>query len=979
MRTNARWVWMWAVLLATVGCRAAEAEMSTVRLGVAPSEAGAVKRVAPLPAAYAVEAKTAVKVDGKLDDAAWRRAVPVRLGTMTGRGRVSAAGEVLLLHGNGQFYIGFRLAEPNVSGMRRKVTQFDGPAYQDDSVEIFLSPRGGSRWCQFIVSSAGGLLDSKNRSKAWNSGAKHGTYVGKDEWSVELAIPFSALNVSPAKPGRWRGNFYRNRKAGGGGENNAWSPTGRGDYDVPERFGKIVFGNPPPPKPKETRPVTAGKPARVVAVANGEAAVEFDLSGLPKGSRVLRADLVLFRSGVLNGFANDARTRTVVYPLAGTVKDGAEAKPSGAALEVRGPWYDRLDATGAVRKMIGRPTASFFIKSCPLVNAAGSCLDIAVEAKPVRVPPQVTDVKAVHRAGQTFITWKETSDPVGADEVAWGAMRATLGNLDKTERLRYYVYRSTRPITAKTLHRAELIATVKPLSCWNVNARNIDRPVDRYIATAKGIMTGHWNPFGGASIDGKFGRDCPIERFVIEDGGKPLARGTGLYVHTVGAAGRRGVGVAHYAVVTCRNGVQNTRDVSGANTARVTEAAGIGRPVLQGELPKMPFHNFKQKRLHYVRWVAPPLTNQPSAYYNWSVGVPEPLGKDVPLELNLHRDGHSFWRTHYRIERDSVVVCPYDFPVKTWWYGHHESLGTLRSFSEGVIQPYTERRLVAFVDWACKEWPVDGNRVLVTGCRGGASGSGALHLALRHPEVFNLVIAGHPSISYVGAANNLGRRGIGTARSLRAIWGDPKWALKTDDGKNVWELLDLNRLIAALPASVEPPFMAVSSSHGYVECRTFYEQALSRHFPIMASFWWGGARYIPVSNSGTYPNVIRLDIRKNKPLLAFTSGQGLKYATKGGMGDFNRHLRWKDIVEQPGKFEATIFISGRGSNVADVIPRRLQVFKVEKGKTYAWKNVGPDGETELQKGEATVGDDGLLVLKGVKFSGTSRLVVTPKP
>ena len=961
------------LLLAAVGCQSAGAEMVTVRVGVPPT--GRAKQAAPLPTAYVVEAKTAIAVDGALDEPAWKQAAPLALGTMTGRGRPSAATEVRLLHRDGQLFIGFRLAEPRVARMRRKVTKFDGPAYQDDSVEIFLSPRGGSRWCQFIVAAGGGLLDSKDRNKAWNSGARHGVVVGSKSWSVELAIPFSALGVGKGKLGTWRGNFYRSRHAGVRGENNAWSPTGRGDYDVPERFGRIEFGPPPPPT-RDEGPKVAGKPAKVLSVSNGEAVVQFDLSGLPKGVNIFRADLLLFRDDVLNGFMNNARTKTVVYPLVGPFKGGEAAGPSAGPLMIRGPWYDRLDATAAVRTSAGKPAASFFIKSCPLVNAGGSCLDIAYEAKAVDVPPQVADVKASHRFGQTFITWKEIAAPVGADEATWGTMRAILAGLDTKERVRYCVYRSPRPITARTLPEAQLIATVKPLSCWNINARNIDRPVDIYIATAKGLMTGHGNPFGGASIDGKFGRDCPVDRFVIKDGDRPLPRGTGLYVHSVGPVASPGV--AHYAVVTSLDGVQNTRDISAANTASVSEAGSSSRPVLQGELPKMPFFNFKQKRLHYVRWVAPPLTNKPSEYHNWSVGVPEPLAKNVPLELNLHRDGHSFWRTHYRIERDSVVICPYDFPVRTWWYGHHESLGTLKSFSEGSIRPYTERRLLAFVNWAASKWPVDRNRVLVTGCRGGASGSGALRLALRHPKVFNVVITGHPYMNYVGPANDLGRRGIGTARSLRAVWGDPGWKLRTDSGKDVWEELDLNKLVATLPASVELPYMTVTSNHGSAECRKFYEQTLTKHFPIMAGFSWGGARYVPVSNTGTYPNVIRLDIRKNKALLAFTSGQGLKYATKGGMGDFNRHLRWKDVTDEPGKFEVTIFMSGRGGNVADVIPRRLQSFRVVKGKTYAWKNVGSDGKG-IQNGDATVGDDGLLVLKAVKFSGGSRLVVTPKP
>ncbi len=979
MRAKANSLVALCLVLAAMGCRSAGAEMSTIRLGTPPMRLpGEVKYVPKLPTGYVVESTAAPVVDGKLDDAVWKQAAPLAMGTMTGRGRPSAATQALLLHHDGQLYLGFSMDEPDVDKLRRTVTKFDGPAYQDDSIEVFLSPRGGSSWCQFIVGAAGALADSKDRRGEWNSGARHKVAIGKNGWSVELAIPFAALGAGPQAPKRWRGNFYRNRHAGPRGENNAWSPTMRNDYDVPERFGVLVFGNPPPPKPKK-EPVARKTSATVLPAANGEGVVRFDLSELPPNVRVLRADLLVFRSEKIDGMLNEARTRIEVFPLFDEFKPGGTAKAAGAPLSLRGPWYDRFDATKAVQNWAGGKTnGGLFVKTCPLWNSKATSLDIWYEGKPAEVPPQVTGVKAVHRFGQTFITWKEVSDPVGQDEIKWGQLKAILANLDQKNRMRYCVYRHTRRITAKNLHQTELIAVAKPLSCWNVNARNIDRPVDIYIATAKGLMTGHGNPFGGASIDGQFGRDCPVERFVVKDGGVPLPRGTGLYVHTP-VVTKQMLRPAYYAVVTSVNGVQNTRDVSDKNSTGVVReiAGGPGLPILQGELPRMPFHNFKQRRLHYVRWVAPPFTNKPSEYHNWSVGVPEPLGKDVPLELNLHRDGHSFWRTHYRIERDSIVICPYDFPVRTWWYGYHSSLGTLRSFSEGAIEPYTERRLLAFIDWACKKWPVDRDRVLVTGCRGGASASGALRLALRHPDVFNLVIAGHPYINYVGPANDLGH-GIRTARGLRGIWGRPEWKLKAGDGENVWELLDVNRMIADLPGSAELPFMTVTSNAGYSECRKFYQQTLTKHFPIMTDFWWGGARYVPVSNSGTYPNVVRLDIRRNKALLAFTSGRGLKLAAQGGMGDFNRHFRWKDIVDEPGKFEVTIFMRGRGDTVADVIPRRLQQFKVEPRAAYAWKNTSLDGKTELQKGEVTAGKDGLLVLKGVKFSGVSRLVITPK-
>jgi len=561
------------------------------------------------------------------------------------------------------------------------------------------------------------------------------------------------------------------------------------------------------------------------------------------------------------------------------------------------------------------------------------------------------------------------------DEVAWGEMKRIMDSLDQQRRVRYCVYRHGRPITARSLADAELIAEVKPLSGWNIEGRNIDRPIDHVIATQDVLMCGHWSPFNPASIDGDFGRDCPIDRLAIRDGEPPLPRGTGLYVHTATKKEK-----AYYAVVTSVDGVQNAVEISAANSLAepVAEAPAEPEPVLQGELPKMPFFNYDQKRLHYVQWVAPPLANVPYQVHNWSVGVPQktrPEGRTangVPLELSLHRDGHSYWRTQYRIERDSIVLCPYDFPIQSWWYGYHEACGTLRSFRQGCIQPYTERRLLAFVAWACRKWPVDRTRVLVTGCRGGAAGSGALHLAIRHPEVFNLAIAGHPTIDYAEASRNTDRHGLPLALSMQAVWGRADWDIAADDGKSFWEQSNLLKVVEALPPSADLPYMTVTSNHGYADCRKFYELMLARHAGIMAEFSWGGARYVPVTSTGTYPNAIRLDIRRDKACLAFVSDQGTKLVAEAKMGDFNRQFRWRDLLDEPDRFEATLFVHGQGDKVADVVPRRLQKFKLVKGKAYAWQN-------GAQSGEATVGDDGLLVLRGVRFAdGGSRLVITPK-
>src|SRR5262249_54285789 len=112
---------------------------------------------------------------------------------------------------------------------------------------------------------------------------------------------------------------------------------------------------------------------------------------------------------------------------------------------------------------------------------------------------EVTSIKAVHRHGQTFVTWKD---------VAKGEAGA---------KYRYSLYRSDQPITADNLAKAEL--------CY------------------RGVL-----PFSaklyGSAFTMKDRLDPAKPYAVIEEGGQSLPPWSGLAVHTAQQAGK-----AYYAVV----------------------------------------------------------------------------------------------------------------------------------------------------------------------------------------------------------------------------------------------------------------------------------------------------------------------------------------------------------------------------------------------------------------------------------------------
>jgi len=978
--------------------------MATRRWGNPPSARAVRGPRAPAPVGYAPEAATAPDLDGKVNDACWADAPVMELArTLDGGGRAAHPTQVKAVRHGGVLYLAFRCAEPSPEKIRASKRGHDGAFWNDDSVEVFLG--FGSTYYQFGVNAAGSTYDGRGKDAAWNSGFRVATSREKGAWTVELSIPLEPMvGKNRVVPEEWIANLNRNRYTGGSWQEFAWSPTFSGDSHKPERFGKLLFKSPPA---KEQGPVVKGS-VRIVPVGDGQYTIHFALPELSKGTRIHRADLLVFRTARLTGADDAAAVDIKIYPAPPDVLKGAPPKARGAPLKLRAPWFDRFDATEVVRGHVAAgKKPCFFVAACPSIDAPATCLDIAYGGKPGKTPEQVTRVHAFHHAGQTFITWREIEDLVGADTIQWGQFRQILAGLDRVRRVRYCVYRHTERITPENLHEAEQVAEVAPLSCWNVNGRNVDKPIDDALASQYVLDWHQWNPFRSAHVDGDYGTRCVMERLVIRDGAPPLPRGTGLYVHTVGARERQNPAAAktvgaYYAVVTSVDGIQNTQEILESNSLAkpVQETPGLGEPVLQKKFPPKPYFNYREKRLHYVRWVAPPFGNLPSQYYNWGVGVPAKHGESMPVELSLHRDGRSFYRTQYRIEQDSLVLSPHDFPLKTWWYGYHESIGTLKSFRQGVVHNYTERRLLAFIDWAARKWPIDRSRILVTGAGGGAAGSGALHLGIRHHRIFNLVLSGYGFADYAGEIE--ARRAVKRARSMpaemAAIWGKVAWDLRTDTGRSVWAELNLTRLVRELPRNTSLPLVTVTG-HGMLRpMRDFFAAMIEKGHPFMARYGvYGGGLLLPVSRTGTWSRMIRLDIRKDLSLPAFR-GPGsaalwqqsrepsgelvVSDGIKRWWGEIGTGCLWRsdDIVDQPSRYEITLYWAGRSSvrnPSADVTLRRIQKLRIRADWEYDYEIRNRAGE-RIREGHVKPGESRVFTVPAVPLSREGvRLILTP--
>ncbi len=204
-----------------------------------------------------------IKMDGKLDDVFWKGP-----GTWGNRLEYYALKEVetgrtayhrtsfKVAYADDNLYVGIECKDASKTALANTATRHDDMAILDgENVEILLETQSHSYY-QLVISPGGGLLDAdrqKGLDTSWTSNAEVATHVDGDSWSMEVRIPIvppaqeeiqPMLFVSGSKPSArfpWYFNVCRHSVHEKGGENSAFSPTGKADFQVPLKFGKLIM------------------------------------------------------------------------------------------------------------------------------------------------------------------------------------------------------------------------------------------------------------------------------------------------------------------------------------------------------------------------------------------------------------------------------------------------------------------------------------------------------------------------------------------------------------------------------------------------------------------------------------------------------------------------------------------------------------------------------------------------------------------
>ena len=196
-----------------------------------------------------------IKLDGRLDEAVWRKTPQTEpfllMGSRTAVAPRQTRARALL--GRGVIYLGFEVDEPQVDLLTRTVRPHDGAIWREDAIEVMLQPVPGSpRYFHFAFTPAGSRYDGMAGTAApagdWHPKPDWKVAVAKlaDRWQAEVAIPIKALGVEPPLTGELWGLKLCRTIVGRGGNrdgdyNSSWSYQPSVSYHDPMGWGRLYF------------------------------------------------------------------------------------------------------------------------------------------------------------------------------------------------------------------------------------------------------------------------------------------------------------------------------------------------------------------------------------------------------------------------------------------------------------------------------------------------------------------------------------------------------------------------------------------------------------------------------------------------------------------------------------------------------------------------------------------------------------------
>jgi len=165
----------------------------------------------------AARAASAIVVDGRLDDAAWRAAAPAtdfRQRDPDEGKPATESTELRIAYDDEALYVGARMRDREPKRIVRRLSRRDGSA-DADRIRIYLDPRHDHLTGVMFEVSAGNVQgDSAIFNDSWDDSSWDGVWtsavtVDSEGWTAEIRIPFSELRFPSAERQTWGINAER--------------------------------------------------------------------------------------------------------------------------------------------------------------------------------------------------------------------------------------------------------------------------------------------------------------------------------------------------------------------------------------------------------------------------------------------------------------------------------------------------------------------------------------------------------------------------------------------------------------------------------------------------------------------------------------------------------------------------------------------------------------------------------------------------
>jgi len=593
-----------------------------------------------------------------------------------------------------------------------------------------------------------------------------------------------------------------------------------------------------------------------------------------------------------------------------------------------------------------------------------------------------TGLTALHRDGQTFLTWNDVSGAIA-----------------------YNIYRST----TTTLSSTDLIPSHK--------VATIDSGSSYYKYWAEKNAAYFGGPLAGVLGSG---------HFRIENFGDTLLASQELFVWTTQETGG---GTFHYAV-TAVTGAGEDASIGPGNTLSVAEEeCTVITPVELACSSDSSGHVFIMW-MPYDKW-NPQINGY--AYHFYLGAKPAWKGVAKPFHFELHgRGAYYIWTNSSGIRTadqayasDRLMYCV-DDPHNTWFFGFADNVtpgnyGSFNAVDGSTVYNFTEYRMWCVLRWLRSDrspWVVDTNRVTIKG--GSMGGTGSYTFPIHHPEIFSLATSNEGINNWisVGATNpsaswslDQAKWGYGKVLACRDLIPLNNSALISDRDVGFssmgWQTVR-DSLLPVITQRKDLPFFNLNhgTRDGTIEWLSQAMPIWSDHnnnkfsaYKIPYAGMWGNVAHVPFYSGGNACG----DVPKNHFVLALKNSASDNHLADSCLlgnctdsGQFNARVFWSTVqsaingspVDEPLVFETTLRLqtgnlymlppyAGPDPAYVDITPRRFQNLVNNPYTQYHWANIPAGSSTPIDSGDVTADEHGLFTIESFSFSSTgNKLRVT---